>query len=197
MEIILIFIILLYAIILHELMHGLVAYKLGDPTAKYEGRLTLNPFPHIDPFGTVFLPFLTFFLTGFIFGYAKPVPYNPYNLKNPSRDSILIALAGPLTNIVLALLFSLTYKILFTLQPLLFFSLKNIFIFAIRINLLLAFFNLLPIPPLDGSKLLLIRMSFEIYRYLEVYGFFLIFIFIWLFFPYLNSLINYFLNFLI
>lgn len=197
MEIILIFIILLYAIILHELMHGLVAYKLGDPTAKYEGRLTLNPFPHIDPFGTVFLPFLTFFLTGFIFGYAKPVPYNPYNLKNPSRDSILIALAGPLTNIVLALLFSLTYKILFTLQPLLFFPLKNIFIFAIRINLLLAFFNLLPIPPLDGSKLLLIRMSFEVYRYLEVYGFFLIFIFIWLFFPYLNSLINYFLNFMI
>lgn len=178
-------------------MHGLVAYMLGDPTAKYEGRLTLNPLPHIDPFGTVFLPFLTFFLTGFIFGYAKPVPYNPYNLKNPSRDSILIALAGPLTNIVLALLFSLTYKILFTFQPLLFFPLKNIFIFAIRINLLLAFFNLLPIPPLDGSKLLLIRISFEIYRYLEAYGFFLIFIFIWFFFPYLNSLINYFLTFLI
>lgn len=197
METILIFLILLYAIIFHEVMHGYVAYRLGDPTAKYEGRLTLNPLSHLDPFGTIFLPILTFLTTGFIFGYAKPVPYNPYNLKNPQRDSIIIALAGPITNIVLALIFALIYKILFLTQPLLFFNLKEVLTFAVRINLLLAFFNLLPIPPLDGSKLLLAKIPFEIYQYLEIYGFFLIFIFVWFLFPYLNFLITYLQNLLL
>ena len=102
MDIIFIIFILLYSIILHEISHGYVAYQLGDPTAKYEGRLTLNPISHIDPIGTILLPTLTFFTAGFVFGWAKPVPYNPYNLKNPEKDSIYIALAGPLTNILLA-----------------------------------------------------------------------------------------------
>ncbi len=197
MEIILTLIILLYAIVFHEVSHGYAAYKLGDPTAKYEGRLTLNPISHLDPFGTILLPLLTFLATGFFFGYAKPVPYNPYNLKNPQRDSILIALAGPLSNIFLAIVFTFFYKFLFLTQPILFQSLKDILVFAVRINLLLAFFNLLPLPPLDGSKLLLLKVPLEIYQYLEIYGFILIFIVIWFFFPYLNFLINFFQNLLL
>jgi Zn-dependent protease len=187
MEIIFILLILLYSIILHEISHGYVAYRLGDPTAKYEGRLTLNPISHLDPIGTILLPILTFFTAGFIFGWAKPVPYNPYNLKNPQKDSIYIALAGPLTNILLALIFTLLYKIF----P------SNIFLFGLRINLVLAFFNLLPIPPLDGSKILLTKIPLEIYQYLELYGFLLIIIFIMFFFPYFSSFINLIQNFLI
>ncbi|GIW67187.1 MAG: site-2 protease family protein [Candidatus Parcubacteria bacterium] len=187
MEIIFIFLILIYSIILHEISHGYVAYKLGDPTAKYEGRLSLNPIPHIDPIGTILLPALTFLTSGFIFGWAKPVPYNPYNLKNPNRDSIYIALAGPLTNICLAIIFSFLYKF-FPLQA---------FLFGLRINLVLAFFNLLPIPPLDGSKILLTKIPLEIYQYLEIYGFILIIIFMIFFFPYFSNFINLLQNFLI
>lgn len=187
MEIIIIFLILLYSIIFHEIAHGYVAYKLGDLTAKYEGRLSLNPLVHLDIFGTIILPLITLFTTGFIFGYAKPVPYNPYNLKNFKRDSIFIALAGPLTNIILVLFFSILYKIFFL----------DIFIYAVRINLILAIFNLLPIPPLDGSKLLLLKMSLVAYQNLELFGFIVIFIFIWFFFPYLNSIVNYLQNLLI
>ncbi len=187
METILLLLILLYSIILHEVMHGFVAYKLGDPTAKYEGRLTLNPLLHIDPIGTVLLPLISYLTTGFIFGFAKPVPYNPFYLKNPQRDSILIALAGPLINIFLAILFALAYKF----YPL------AIFIFGIRINLILAIFNLLPIPPLDGSKILLIKIPFEIYQYLEIYGFFFIFLFIFFFYPYFSLIVNYLQNFLL
>lgn len=195
MELILTILILIYSIILHEISHGYVAYKLGDLTAKYGGRLTLNPISHIDFFGTIVLPFLTFLMTGFVFGYAKPVPYNPYNLKNPQKDIILIALAGPLTNIILALFFSFLYKFFLTLQ------LANqflpILIFGVRINLLFAIFNIVPIPPLDGSKLLLLKIPFAVYQYLEIYGFFLIFIFIWFLFPYLSFLVNYFQNLLL
>lgn len=189
METLIILIILLYSIILHEISHGYVAFKLGDPTAKYEGRLTLNPIAHIDPIGTLLLPALSFLTSGFIFGWAKPVLYNPYNLKNPKKDSIYIALAGPFTNILLALLFTFLY------QSTLFYP----FLFALRINLILAFFNLLPIPPLDGSKLLLTKIPLEIYQYLEIYGFFLILIFIYFFYPYFSIFIDFvqkiFLNF--
>jgi len=187
MEIIFIFLILLYSIVFHEVSHGYVAYKLGDPTAKYEGRLSLNPISHIDPIGTILLPILTFLTSGFVFGWAKPVPYNPYNLRNPERDSIYIALAGPLTNIFLALIFTFLFKI----------YQLDIFLFGLRINLILAFFNLLPIPPLDGSKLLLTKIPLEIYHYFELYGFFLIIIFIIFFFPYFSNFINLIQNLLI
>jgi Zn-dependent protease len=187
MEIIFILFILLYSIILHEVSHGYVAYRLGDPTAKYEGRLSLNPISHIDPIGTILLPLLGFFTAGFIFGWAKPVPYNPYNLKNPQKDSIYIALAGPLTNIILVLIFTFLYKI----YP------SNVFLFGLRINLVLAFFNLLPIPPLDGSKILLTKIPLEIYQYLELYGFLLIIVFIIFFFPYFSNFIDLIQNFLI
>ncbi len=171
MELILIFLILLYSIILHEISHGYVAYKLGDPTAKYEGRLTLNPISHIDFIGTILLPAITFLTSGFIFGWAKPVPYNPFNLKNPSRDSVLIALAGPLTNILLMTIFLFFYKIF----P------NEVFLFGIRINLILALFNLLPIPPLDGSKILLFKIPIENYLFLEMYGILFIFLFLSIF----------------
>jgi Zn-dependent protease len=187
MEIIFILFILLYSIILHEISHGYVAYRLGDPTAKYEGRLTLNPISHIDPIGTILLPILTFLTSGFVFGWAKPVPYNPYNLKNPQKDSIYIALAGPLTNILLVLIFTFLYKIF----P------SNIFLFGLKINLILAFFNLIPIPPLDGSKILLTKIPLEIYQYLELYGFLLTIIFIIFFFPYFSNFINLIQNFLL
>jgi Zn-dependent protease len=186
-EIFFILIILIYSIILHEIAHGYVAYKLGDQTAKNENRLSLNPIVHIDPLGTIILPILGFLTTGFIFGWAKPVPYNPNNLKNPERDSIYIALAGPLVNIILALIFVFLYKIF----PF------SIFLFGLRLNLVLAFFNLLPFPPLDGSKVLLTKIPLEIYQYLEIYGFLLIIIFIMFFFPYFSNFINLIQNFLL
>lgn len=163
---ILLVLIVVYSIIFHEVAHGYTAYKLGDPTPKYEKRLTLNPLNHIDLFGTIVLPLFTYISFGAIFGWAKPVLYNLYNLKNPNKDSVYIALAGPLTNIFLIFFFIFLYKI----YPL------EIFLFGIRINLILALFNLIPIPPLDGSKIFLLKMSFEEYYFLEKYGIFIILI---------------------
>lgn len=187
LETIFLIFILAYSIILHELAHAFSAYKLGDPTPKYEGRLTLNPLAHIDPIGTILIPLLTLFTSGFIFGWAKPVLYNPYNLKNPQKDSIYIALLGPLTNIILSIVFALLYKI-FSYDP---------FLFGLRINLILALFNLLPIPPLDGSKILLTKIPLEIYAYLETYGFLLIIIFLLIFFQPFSIIVNKIQNFLL
>jgi len=140
--------ILFISIIFHEYAHGLVAYKLGDPTAKDAGRLTLNPLKHIDFFGTIILQFLIFRFSGgsFAFGYAKPVPINPYHFKNPKRDVMWVGLAGPLLNFFVANLLILLFKLL----PYTFIS--EIFLEAAAINLILAIFNLTPIPPLDGSR---------------------------------------------
>lgn len=146
------------AIVFHEFMHGWAAYKLGDPTAKAHGRLSFNPLKHIDPFGTVILPLLLIFIGGPVFGYAKPVPYNPANFKDPRRDDLLVGLAGPCGNLILALLGSV---VMFVLQT--FFTTGTnvafLYFYAlflpqfILINLYLMFFNLLPIPPLDGSSI--------------------------------------------
>jgi Zn-dependent protease len=197
METVLVILILIYSIILHEISHGYVAYKLGDPTAKYEGRLTLNPVSHIDPFGTVLIPFLTFIFSGFIFGWAKPVPYNPNFLKDPKKDSILIAIAGPLTNILIAILFSFFYALSLKLGSSSLFT--EVFDYAVRINLVLAFFNLLPFPPLDGSKIMLYFLPIELYAYLETLGLFLVFIFILFYFSsfsvFIENLKNLLLNF--
>jgi Zn-dependent protease len=197
METVLVVLILIYSIILHEISHGYVAYKLGDPTAKYEGRLTLNPVSHIDPFGTVLIPFLTFIFSGFIFGWAKPVPYNPNFLKDPKKDSILIAIAGPLTNILIAILFSFFYALSLKFGSLSLFT--EVFDYAVRINLVLAFFNLLPFPPLDGSKIMLYFLPIELYAYLETLGLFLVFIFILFYFSsfsvFIENLKNLLLNF--
>lgn len=181
------FFIIAYSIILHEVAHGYVAYKLGDYTPKYEGRITLNPIPHIDPIGTLVLPLISFYLAKIIFGWAKPVLYNPYNLKNPQRDSIYIALAGPLINIFLALFFLLLYKL----------SSQEIWLLGLRINLTLAIFNLLPIPPLDGSKIFLYKLSLEDYSYLENFGFLIIFLFIFLMGNYFFRFVNLIQDFLL
>lgn len=156
---------ILIAITFHEVSHGLVAYKLGDPTAKMLGRLTLNPIAHIDIFGTVIMPILLFVLTDgrFVFGYAKPVPINPMNFKNPRRDMAISAAAGPVTNIVLAVISFLVLRLI--LVPLaavvpgvavetVFKPLFMIFNASILMNVVLASFNMIPIPPLDGGRVL-------------------------------------------
>lgn len=180
--------ILIMSIVAHEVSHGYVANMLGDPTARLAGRLTLNPISHLDLVGSFIVPVFTFFFGGFIFGWAKPVPYNPYNMKNPSRDGALVAAAGPLTNIAIAIAFSLLIRF----DPVLgvpdsFIEIASIVVF---LNILLGFFNFVPVPPLDGSKILFAllpyRMQF-IQEFLERYWFVAIFIlilFLWrLFLP--------------
>jgi len=199
------FLTLVYSIIIHEVSHGWMALWLGDLTAKYAGRLSLNPVKHIDPIGSIIVPITLFLLTGMSFGWAKPVPYNPYNLRNQKWGPSLVAFAGPLSNITLALL----AVVLGRLMPIDFPTRRDIFarfagvlsgqggflgrwslfadslsgsvphvIFGLCLlivfwNVLLAFFNLLPIPPLDGSKILYATFSFrpETVMFLERYGF--------------------------
>lgn len=152
------------AIVLHEVSHGFAAYKLGDPTAKSMGRLSLNPIKHIDPFGTVIMPLLLMVMGWPVFGYAKPVPYNPMYFKDKRRGDLIVGLAGPAANLVLALIGA---GITWALWPLVTGSngqamLSNTFFYYfyllflpmfVLINLYLMFFNLLPIPPLDGSSI--------------------------------------------
>lgn len=149
------------AIVVHEVAHGFAAYKLGDPTAKAAGRLSLNPMKHIDPFGTVILPLLLMILHWPIFGYAKPVPYNPTYFKDPRRGDAITGLAGPLANLCMALIAAIIMQILHAaLPPLVLFSGAMYYVYAmllpifILVNLYLMFFNLLPIPPLDGSSII-------------------------------------------
>lgn len=149
----------LAAIIFHEVAHGWVAYRLGDPTAARMGRLTLNPLSHIDPFGTILLPLLLIVVGApFLFGYAKPVPVNFYNLRHPKRDMVWVALAGPVTNILLAAASAYALRFvsfaggslpLFVVAPLMFMAQSSV-----NINVMLAAFNLFPIPPLDGGRVL-------------------------------------------
>ena len=157
------FALVIFAIVIHEVSHGYVAYKCGDPTAKMSGRLTLNPLAHIDLFGTVVLPLMLVLMGGPSFGYAKPVPYNPNYLKNRRRDEILVALAGPASNILQAFLGALLLRLInalvvafgAVLNPLVLNYVSSLVVFYIQINVSLAVFNMLPIPPLDGSKIVL------------------------------------------
>ena len=158
------------AIVFHEVVHGLMANALGDPTAKQAGRLTLNPAKHIDPFGTVILPLLMAMMQGPVFGYAKPVPYNPANLKNPRVGDLLVGVAGPAANLVMALFGAALMWVLLPLARSIigagdegvfyYFYLWFLPQFTV-INLYLLFFNLLPIPPLDGSSIFAVLVPSE------------------------------------
>jgi len=149
-------VVLFYSIIIHEVSHAFAAYALGDDSAKRAGRLSFNPLRHIDPFGTIILPLILYFSLGFVYGYAKPVPFNPYNFNNFKRDSGLTALAGPASNILIAILLALVFHFSSGLF-------REILALIIFLNLALAFFNLIPFPPLDGSKVLGIFLTDEAY----------------------------------
>ena len=143
-------VIIIFSAIIHEVMHGVAADKLGDQTARYAGRLTLNPIPHLDMFGSILLP-LVLALTGstFFFAWAKPVPYNPYNLRPGRFSEAIVAGAGPASNLVIALLTGFLVR-LHVLGP----AMDSILFIIIVVNIMLCIFNLIPIPPLDGSKIL-------------------------------------------
>ena len=150
------------AIVLHEMGHAFAAYKLGDPTAKRAGRLSFNPLRHIDPFGTVAMPLLLMLMNMPIFGYAKPVPYNPAYFENPRKGDLIVGLAGPAANLLQAIAGTAIAWICYTALPLASLVADNAFFnylflyylpYYVLINLLLMFFNLLPIPPLDGSSI--------------------------------------------
>ena len=173
--------ILLFSVIVHEYAHGWVALKCGDPTARDAGRLTFNPLPHIDPFMTILLPIITYFTFPFPFGGAKPVPVNPYNFKRGEKDNVLVSFAGPASNIILALVaFILSIVVVYLLKA----TGSQVFVAAfqflnvvILLNLILANFNLLPIPPLDGSHILAYFLKGEAkiaYLKLRRYGFMLL-----------------------
>ena len=171
----------LLAIILHEVAHGWVADRLGDSTARYSGRLTLNPVAHIDFFGTILLPVVLLISGGFVFGYAKPVPINPYNLRNPRRDMIWISMAGVLTNLAVAAVSAMSFRILASgflgSWGLLIRPLMMMLMVSVRINIILAVFNAIPIPPLDGSRVLVNLLPAEksmVFSKLEPYGFLII-----------------------
>jgi Zn-dependent protease len=150
------FIVFIFSVVIHEVSHGYVAKALGDDTAEQAGRLTLNPLSHLDLFGSVILPFLLYLASlrtgvGIIFGWARPVPYNPFNLKDPKRGSFLIALAGPSANFLIAFIFGLFIRFgLFYITPII----PDLFRLVVYTNIILGVFNLMPIPPLDGSKVL-------------------------------------------
>lgn len=186
MDIILSIAILIYSSVFHEIAHGYSAYRLGDPTAKLKGRLTLNPVSHIDPFFSILMPLLTYIATAgnFIFGGAKPVPVDPFNLRDGRKDLAIVSLAGPATNFLLAGIAAVLTHIIF---PGFSFGevagsgvLGFILTTTIKWNLLLAILNLLPIPPLDGSKifsLLLSPKSAAAFLSLEYMGFILVIMF--------------------
>jgi len=181
--------VVLYAsMVVHEVSHGLTAYKLGDPTAKLAGRLSFNPLRHIDPFGTVILPlFLILFQSPFVICYAKPVPFDPANFRNVKKGTMLTGLAGPLSNIGLAIIFGLLIRLfgfLGFLPPYFLFLLFLI----VFLNLLFAFFNLAPFPPFDGHHLVFALLPDKFYRLKNfLFGNYWILMLIWILFifPYL------------
>jgi Zn-dependent protease len=187
------FVLLAPAIILHEVAHGYVAHLLGDPTAKDRGRLTLNPVAHFDLWGTLIMPVMLLVLSGgrFAFGYAKPVPVNPYLMRKTTVQTgmLLTGIAGPVTNVGLAVITGLAYRIT-ALVPGVPGIVGDVLYFFAYINLILAFFNLIPIPPLDGSRVLqrfLSGRALELYSSLEPFGFMIVIGMVWIVPGFLNA----------
>jgi len=170
-----------FAVIIHEYAHGWVAWKLGDSTAKFMGRLTLNPLAHVDPVGTIFLPlFLIITHSPVLFGWAKPVPVDFSNLNNPKKDMVWVGFAGPAANIIFAIALSFLLKAPFLTAS---YILTSAITAAIMANLVLAVFNLLPIPPLDGSRVVMGLLPYNLsveYAKVEPYGFIIIFALLWM-----------------
>ncbi|MEK7510496.1 MAG: site-2 protease family protein [Patescibacteria group bacterium] len=192
--------ILIFSVVLHEVSHGLVAHALGDPTAKNAGRLTLNPIPHIDPIGSLLLPALLLFVSGgqTTFGWAKPVPVNPFNLRDRKYGSAKVSFAGPASNLGIALLFGLFLRFLpiTELNP----ALVPLFVNIIFLNLILAIFNLLPIPPLDGSHILFpfLPSSLEFVKtFLLRYGFFILLFVIFFLFDFILPVVQWFFHLIV
>ena len=185
--------ILIMSVVIHEVSHGFIALRFGDRTALYAGRLTLNPLKHLDMFGSVILPiFLVLTHSSFLFGWAKPVPYNPNNLTNRKWGTIAVASAGILANLSLAVFFGLILR--FSLNSVMSVDFVSIISSIVLINLGLAIFNLIPIPPLDGSKILFSLLPNSFYfviSFLEQYSLVLILIFIVFFANYLYPILAY------
>ena len=185
--------ILIMSVVIHEVSHGFIALRFGDRTALYAGRLTLNPLKHLDMFGSVILPiFLVLTHSSFLFGWAKPVPYNPNNLTNRKWGTIAVASAGILANLSLAVFFGLILR--FSLNSVVSVDFVSIISSIVLINLGLAIFNLIPIPPLDGSKILFSLLPNSFYfviSFLEQYSLVLILIFIVFFANYLYPILAY------
>ena len=193
MEFIFIIFILIMSVVIHEVSHGYAALALGDQTAKYQGRLTLNPINHLDPIGSFLVPLLGYLVGGFIIGWAKPVPFNPYNLRNQKWGEAIVAVAGPLSNIALAVIFGLIIRFTsfeaFSTQGL------SPIGYLVFINITLAVFNLVPVPPLDGSKILFALLPYKWQGFresFEKYGLTLVFMltlfFWWVISPFIQFL---------
>lgn len=198
MEIIFFLIVVLFSVVIHEYMHGWMADYLGDPTAKDLGRLTLNPIAHLDLWGSVILPVLLYFSTagGLVFGYAKPVPFNPYNLRDQKYGAAKVAMAGPLANLITALFFGLLLRFLgFGNQ-----ALATLLAIIVQINLVLMIFNLLPFPPLDGSKIIMPFLPYswqEKMAKFEQYGIILVLVFIMFGFSLIIPVISFLFNLIV
>lgn len=190
------FVVIIPSAIIHEYAHGWMADRLGDPTARYAGRLTIDPRAHIDKWGTLLMPLLLFIFTGgkFLFAYAKPVPYNPYNLKNQKWGPALVGLAGPMANFLLAVAFAVLLRVLPGS------SISSFLGVIIYANIMLMVFNLLPIPPLDGSKILyavLPDSAQNVKMFLDRYGFIILLFFVFFLFELLSPIISGLFNLLV
>ena len=197
MEYIFLIIILILSVVIHEVAHGAAAFSLGDSTAKDAGRLTLNPLKHLDPIGSVLLPlFLVLIRSPFLFGWAKPVPVNPYNFNYQKYGSAKVALAGPGSNLIIALFFGLVLRFFpetITALP----GLSLMFSYIIYINILLAVFNLLPIPPLDGSHILFTFLPLKMEKikiFLNQFGLFILIFVIFFLFDYIILFVRFIFN---